>query len=112
MMQTDLIQQKEGYALIPAAWPPSGTVRVTNLAGTDECLAKSIQSTAAGTVVVHLHKNYDSTGAKVYTAITLTAAPLVSGNVDLASVNEVACAFDEIREEGTTIALSALTVWI
>jgi hypothetical protein len=112
MNKQDLMVQKEGKAKIPTTWPSNGIVRVTHLSGSPECLAKAVQSTAAGILVVHLNNDYDAAGAKVYTLVALTAAALVNGALDLASAYEVPCVFDEIRSTGTTIALSALTVWI
>lgn len=112
MNKSDLTVQKEGYALIPAVWPAGGIVRVTHLSGATECLAKSVQSTETGVLMVHLNKNFDAAGAKIYSPVPLTAAPPIGGNVDLISANEVPCVFDEFLETGTTIALSALTVWI
>jgi hypothetical protein len=112
MNKSDLMVQKEGIAKIPASWPSSGIVRITNLSGTTECLAKSAQSTETGVLMVHLNKNFDAAGAKVYTAVPLTAAALVGGNVNLLSEYEVPCIFDEILETGTTVTLASLTIWI
>jgi hypothetical protein len=112
MNKSDLIVQKEGKAKIPAAWPSNGIVRITHLSGAQECLAKSVQSVSAGLLSVHLNKDFDAAGNKVYTLIPITASPLVSGNINLMSEYEVPCVFDEIRETDTTIALADLTVWI
>ena len=111
MNKSDLIVQKEGRCKIPTTWPASGIIRMTHLSGTPECLAKAVQSTAAGKLSVHLNNDYEDAGAKVYTLITLSAAALVDGAINLMSENEVSCVFDEIRETGTSIALSALTIW-
>jgi hypothetical protein len=104
--------QKEGKAKIPAAWPTTGIIRVTQLAGTIESLSKAVQSVEAGALSVHLDKDFDATGAKQYTLIHLPAAALVDGALDLSGQNEVSCVFDEIRETGTTVALAGLTIWL
>lgn len=111
MNKLELTIQKEGKALIPAEWPSSGIVEITDLAGKSK-IAKAIQSTSAGMVSVHLLNDYDGNGVKAWTLVSLTAEALVTGGLVLNSANEVPCAFDEIRSTGTTITLSALTVWI
>jgi hypothetical protein len=75
-------------------------------------MSKSVQSVSAGKLNVHLTKNYDGSGAKVYTLISLLATPLVDGAIDCSGTNEVPGIFDEIKLDGTTIALADLTVWL
>lgn len=111
MNKLDLTVQKEGKALIPSEWPATGVIAITDLVGNAK-IAKALQSTASGVVSVHLINDFNEDGTKAYTLVSLTAEALVSGGLVLNSANEVPCAFDEIRETGTTITLSALTVWI
>jgi len=102
-----MIVQKCGSASLPAAWPESGIVEIVNRKG-ERALGKAIQSSSAGTVYIHGVDDTDASGTKTYTLVTLAAT--TPG--DFTGTNEVPFVFDEIRQEGTDIALSAFTVWI
>jgi len=102
----ELTVQKEGHAKLSGGYV-NGICQIVDQAGRAK-LAKSMQSTVAGTVYVRMNKDYDSAGAKVYKAFALEAAPENDGSGNY----ECPAVFDEIREEGTTIPLANLTAWL
>ena len=111
------LTQKCGRAKTPVY--VNGVAEIYSQAG-EGVFSKAVQSNCAGTIVVHLVA--DNTGVeyvgagtrcrgageKVYTSFSLSATP----PNDNSEKYERSIAFDEILEKGTSIDLSALTVWL
>jgi hypothetical protein len=55
---------------------------------------------SGGNLVVHLVDDYDASGAKVYCTVELVAGA------------RLGFVFDEIKQAGTTVTLTELTLWL
>jgi hypothetical protein len=97
-----LAMQPTGHVAGSAITYTSGIYTVSDQKGA-ATVAKglSVASTGSGgNLVVHLVDDYDASGAKVYCTVELVAGA------------RLGVIFDEIKETGTTVTLSELTLWL